>query len=113
MRLLEQHIDLLFRPDKRLFPKAVNLVVEEFDESDKEAERVGTLDDDPLEEDSTDALADVVWGRFGADRIAEEEKHEGDEEEGMSRGVAQLIGNGGEHVVLTWKKISAIQKSTY
>ena len=101
MRLLEQHIDFLFRSDKRLFPKAVDLVIEQFDERDEETERVGTSDDDALEEDTTDALADIIWRSFGAHSIAEEEKHEGDKEEGMGGGIAQLIGNGGEHVVLT------------
>ena len=49
-----------------------------------------TLDDDAFKEYTADTFRDAV-GDLGARCGAENEKHEGDEEEGMSRGIAKLV----------------------
>ena len=51
-----------------------------------------TLDDDAFEEDTANAFRDAI-ADLRARCGTENEKHEGDEKEGMSRGIAKLVCN--------------------
>lgn len=56
-------------------------------------------DDNSFEEDTTNAFGDTILN-LGTSRRAEDEEYERDEEKGVSRGVTELIGDGGEEIVL-------------
>jgi len=102
MRLAEQEVDLLLRSDKRLLPESVHLVVKQLDKHDDEAPWMRSANDHTLEKDTADAFSNLAR-YLRASRSAEDEEHEGNEEEGVSGRVAQLVCDGGEQVVLAWK----------
>ena len=100
MSLAEEEVDLLVGANELLFPESVHLIVQQLNERDDEAPRMRAANDDALEENAADTLGNSVWD-FGTGGGAEDEEHEGDEEEGVRGRVAELIGDSREQVVLS------------
>mmetsp|Transcript_17518 Transcript_17518/g.50122 ORF Transcript_17518/g.50122 Transcript_17518/m.50122 type:complete len:267 (-) Transcript_17518:5867-6667(-) len=93
---LEYFLDLGRAASEGMAPELVALILDQFDEGDHQAPRVGTVNNKPLEQHACDLLLDtLILG------IAEKEEHNARVVVRVAGGVTELVGNGVQGHVAT------------